>query len=152
MRFPELCTCTLDAHPFKLPHDLPGVYNLIFIHHEPWQFIQSETWRPFIDRLEDEFPQFFCYSLFLTGNGYLSPPQTVFFERDLEPTQTLLPTESVKLIRQTLGFDDEREIDVMLIELNGIVVWRDVGNWSHNKAESLDDYLLSKLTLQDGFK
>ena len=98
-------------------------YNLVFIGDDIWHKDQYETWLPFVNRLVNSYPAF-TYSKI----------SDQFSESHLVKIQ-----------------DKMKRLEVILHSSDGAIIWRETGDCTAAKAESLDGVLMNITELFDDF-
>jgi hypothetical protein len=143
MQFPRVSGSNLQRHKVEIPQDFEGEQNLVMIAFQQWQQSQVDTWLPFARQLEDSHPAMRYYELptirrlnplartFINEGMRAGIPDPVARER----TITLYVDKDA--FRKALQLSSEQEIQVMLVDRQGTVSWRESGVFTPEKGESL---------------
>ena len=145
MQFPTITGSNLQRSKLRLPQDLRGEPNLVFVAFEQWQQSQVDTWLPFARQLEKEHPALRDYELptirplnrlartFINEGMRAGIPDVVARER----TITLYVDK--KAFRQALDLPREDNIYVLLLDRQGQVLWRTEGPFTPEEGNSLTE-------------
>ena len=148
--FPVVSGSNLMRQEFEFPRDFEGKYNLVII---PFQQIQQRdvnTWLPAAQELERQYEGLIYYELptiyqlpmisrtFINEGMRAGIPDQTARER----TITFYVDKSV--FKEALAIESEEVIHLFLVDREGKILWREVGLFSEEKAQSLTA-LLEKL-------
>ena len=143
MQFPRVSGSNLQRQKVELPQDFEGEQNLVLIAFQQWQQTQVDTWLPFARQLEDSHPTVRYYEL--PTIRQLNPLARTFINEGMragipdpvarERTITLYVDKGA--FREVLQLSSEQEIQVMLVDRQGKVSWRESGVFTPEKGESL---------------
>ena len=143
MQFPTVTGSNLQRSKLTLPQDLEGGRNLVFVAFQQWQQTQVDTWIPFVRQLEDNYPGLRYYEVptirplnrlartFINEGMRAGIPDPVARER----TITLYLDK--RAFREALQLPGEDDINVLLLDRQGRVLWRAEGAFTVEKGESL---------------
>ena len=143
MQFPRVSGSNLQRQKIELPQGFEGGQNLVLIAFQQWQQTQVDTWLRFARQLEDSHPTMRYYELptirqlnalartFINEGMRAGIPDPVARER----TITLYVDKGA--FREALQLSSEQEIQVMLVDRQGKVSWRESGMFTSEKAKSL---------------
>lgn len=148
--FPEVSGKNLKRKTLSFPKDFPAKYNLVLMAFYRHQQLDVNTWLPYADQLEDEYPDLKYVELpviyemgrirqFLLNEGMRAGIPN---QKARERTITLYLDKS-QFLKQ-LGIDSEDEIQIMLVTEDGEVLWRETGIFSSEKASALIEVLQNK--------
>ncbi len=143
MQFPQVSGSNLEGRRYRLPNDLEGEINLLFIPFQRWHQEWVDTWVPFARQLQAEQPGFRYYELPTLPR--MNPLYRMSLDYGMkmgildraarEATITLyLDKESY---RKALEIPDEETVIVMLVNRRGEILWRSEGPFDARKGESL---------------
>ena len=143
MQFPTVRGSNLARRQFTLPADLEGSLNVLLVAFYRWHQRVVDTWVPFGDELEREYPDLLVYELpviqrmgplrqrFIDGGMRAGIPDPVARAR----TITLYLDKPA--FRRALDMPDEEDIYVLLVDRQGQVRWRERGAFTPQKGASL---------------
>jgi hypothetical protein len=149
-RFPIVTGNNLNREKFEFPRDFGGKYNLLIIPFQQSQQADVNAWIPFAQELERNFPGFIYYEL---PTIYELPTLSRTFIN--EGMRAGIPDETARKrtvtlyldkasFKETLDIQTEEEIHLFLVDINGEILWSDKGQYTSDKADSLQDYLRSQ--------
>ncbi len=98
-------------------------YNLIFVGDDIWHTDQVATWIPFLERLKASYPAFDYVRI------------------------------SNRFVADAIAQADDKmqKLELVLYESSGKILWQETGDWTPEKAESLDHVLIGLTELFDDF-
>ena len=141
--FPVVSGTNLMRVEFEFPRDFEGKYNLVIIPFQQMQQRDVNTWIPAAQELERRFDGLVYYELptiyklpsisrtFINEGMRAGIPDQTARER----TITLYLDKDV--FKQALDITSEEEIQVLLVDQSGKILWRELGLFSESKAQSL---------------
>lgn len=143
MQFPSVTGSNLEGRRFRLPRDLEGEHNLLFIPFQRWHQDWVDTWVPFARQLGAEVGGFRYYELptlprmnpFYRASLDLGMKMGIPDRAAREATITLYLDKDA--YRQALGIPTEETIVVMLVERSGAIRWRTTGPYDEAKGADL---------------
>ena len=145
--FPVVSGSNLMREEFEFPRDFEGKYNLVII---PFQQIQQRdvnTWIPAAQELERRYDGLIYYELptiyqlptisrtFINEGMRAGIPDQTARER------TITFYVDKEVFKKSLAIETEDVIQLMLVDQQGKILWREVGLFSEDKAQSLVDVL-----------
>lgn len=155
MELTRIDTQEINMRRHSLPHDLAGEFNLLMLCFAEWQQQQCDTWLPFAGRLEEAFPAFHYRQLSVPNrlnlHGQFTADQNTRTEMPNSRicTRTLTLQDDRRQLDQQSGIGSEKEIELLLVQKDGTILWWETGIWTYEKAESLDEALLALTPLAD---
>ena len=141
--FPVVSGTNLMRVEFEFPRDFEGKYNLVIIPFQQMQQRDVNTWIPAAQELERRFDGLVYYELptiyklpsisrtFINEGMRAGIPDQTARER----TITFYLDKDV--FKQALDITSEEEIQVLLVDQSGKILWRELGLFSESKAQSL---------------
>lgn len=143
MRFPDVTGSNLEGRDFNLPRDFEGELNLAIVPFQRWHQDVVDAWVPAVKQLAAETPGLRFYEIptlarmnFLYRwvidagmRGGIPDPAT----RAVTITLYL----DKEAFRTALQIPDESTIHLFLVDRAGEILWRESGEYSPAKAESL---------------
>jgi hypothetical protein len=149
--FPTVTGRNLDRKEITFPGDFQAELNLVFIAFQQWQQELINTWIPYAQQLEKDRMDLLYYELpviqelnwfsrtFINEGMRMGIPDAKARER----TITLYLEKGI--FRSELDLPDEGEIYILLIDSSGQVLWREHGEFTAKKADSLQAFLGRKI-------
>ena len=147
MQFPVVAGANLLRRKLTLPAGFGGELNILLVAFQQWQQRLIDTWIPFVRQIEETHSGVLYYELpvirrinalartFINEGMRAGIPDPVARERTIT-----LYVDKVAF-RNDLDLPDEGEIYVLLVDLAGNVLWREVGAFSPEKGEALAEKL-----------
>jgi hypothetical protein len=146
--FPVIKGKALTGDSVQVPDDLAGDLNLIVVAFQREQQEDVDTWIPGAESLEKSVDslRFYEFPVLPEMNSvskwfiYRGMRSGITSERARERTVTFhLDKEQ---FRRDLGIESEDYISVFLVDSEGALIWRGLGEWSQEKEDSLRRALL----------
>lgn len=143
MQFPTVIGKNLQHEKLSLPADLSANFNVLllaFYHH---QQASIDTWIPVMQELEREQPGIRYYELTLIHPMNLL--SRAFIEEEMRAE---IPDEGVRartvtlyvnktIFLAALGIEDEHEIQTLLVDDEGNVLWKTSGEYTPERLAGL---------------
>lgn len=143
MMFPTVSGMNLLRYKVKLPQDLSGEVNLLFVPFLQWQQAEVDSWASTAVELEQSSAGFHFYELptiqrmnsiaqwFINEGMRAGIPNT----RTRERTITLYIDKTA--FKAGLDITDEQHLTLLLVDRQGNILWRQQGSCSPEKAALL---------------
>jgi hypothetical protein len=150
MQFPKVSGSNLEGRRYRLPADLEGELNLLFIPFQRWHQEWVDTWVPFARELQSEIQGLRYYEL------PTLPRMNPFYRMSLDLGMKMgIPDRAAReatitlyldkqAYRQALQIPSEDTIVVLLIDRMGAILWRTEGPFNDAKAADLRALLASR--------
>ena len=147
MLFPKVSGSNLEGRRYRLPGDLEGELNLLFIPFQRWHQDWVDTWVPFARELQAEIQGLRYYEL------PTLPRMNPFYRMSLDMGMKMgIPDRAAReatitlyldkdAYRQALQIPSEDTIVVLLIDRMGMILWRTEGPFDEAKAADLRAFL-----------
>lgn len=141
--FPVVSGYNLDRLEREFPRDFGGDLNLVIVAFQQRQQAIVNTWIPFAQEVEAAFPGFVYYELptiyempalsrtFINEGMRAGIPDQTARER----TVTLYLDKAA--FKSALDIPSEEDIHVLLVDRDGNILWRAVGEYTEDKASEL---------------
>ena len=150
VHFPIVTGNNLNRENLEFPRDFGGKFNLLIIPFQQRQQADVNTWIPFAQEIERTVPGFIYYEL---PTIYELPTLSRTFIN--EGMRAGIPNETARQrtitlyldkasFKETLDIQTEEEIHLFLVDRNGEIIWSDKGQYTSDKADSLQEYLKSQ--------
>ena len=139
-RLPRVSTKDLNGVRRALPN---GRLNVLLIAYQRWQQLEVDTWIPALDGLERSYDGVSYFELPVVGEMSRAGQRGLdFFMRRGIPdrevrSRTLTFYVDTAGFREPLGIPDEEHIAVVLVDIDGLVLWRGSGPHSEATERSL---------------
>jgi len=146
-QFPKVSGFNLDRQEFIFPQDFEGDLNLVVVAFQQEHQALVNTWIPFMQKLEKEYPGLIYYELptiqempaisrtFINEGMRAGIPDKKARER----TITLYIDKEI--FRSALSIPNEQTIYLMLVEQDGGIIWRAAGAYDDATASGLVEFL-----------
>jgi hypothetical protein len=147
--FPAISSYNLEKAKVNLPADFKGQINLLFLTFESEQQKDADSWAPVVKYVEASRPvlhhyllpvygkENFLYRWWINSSLRSNLPEN-------EQRQTTIPLYLNRLnFMKSLKIDSDKEITILLIDKNGRVLWREMGELNDVKRSSLEAALVS---------
>jgi len=145
--FPVVSGFNLNRQEFEFPRDFGAELNLVIVPFQRWQQETVNTWVPYLQDVEDEFPNFIYYELptiyempaisrtFINEGMRAGIPDQTARER----TVTLYIDKSK--FKAALNIDSEEDINLFLVDREGEILWQNTGTYTPEKAKGLFEFI-----------
>ncbi len=143
VRFPQADGFNLESEPLSLPADFAGTLNVVILAYIQWQQSQVNTWLPPLERLQAQYPDVAVYELpviedrsvlakaFIDAGMRLGVPN-----REIRRKTVTLYLD-VSTFNEALQVDHTDVIHILLLDADGTVLWREVGEYNTLKGDAL---------------
>ena len=146
-RFPIVSGANLERQEFEFPRDFAGQLNLLFIPFLQEQQFIVNTWLPFAQELETDFPGLVYYELPtiermpILARTFINEGMRAGIP-DLKARQrTVTLYIDTNRFRQALDIPGKDQVHILLVDHQGQILWRTTGRFDRDKAKSLVDKL-----------
>lgn len=143
MKFKRVVGSNLLRHKVTLPDDLQGEFNLLFMAFQQWQQALVDGWMPFARQLEVDVPGLYYYEIpviykmnFL-ARTFLNEGMRAGIPDPVARQKTITLYLDKPDFRQELDISHEETIQVLLLDRQGNILWREEGAFSAEKGQSL---------------
>jgi hypothetical protein len=147
MLFPKVEGKNLEYKSYKLPYDLEGELNILLIPFQRWHQNLVDSWGPYLEELNKQFPRVKFYELPSLSKGYkmmsfvIDGGMRAGIPRKEVRERTITIYINKSKFKRTLKIPNEQTIYLFLINKNGEILWRESGVYNDSKAEELINYL-----------
>lgn len=143
MQFPKIQSYNLEGRKYQLPEDFEGEVNLLLIAFHRWQQQEVDTWVPFARQLLRENPSFRYYEIPTINRSI--PLFRMWLDNamrlgipDRQAREATITLYLDKLaFRKSLAIPNETNIQALLVNRAGEILWRSKGQFSEDKGQSL---------------
>ena len=139
-RLPQVTTRDLNGVRRQLPN---GRLTVLVIAYQRWQQLEVDTWAPALHAIEHAFDDVSYFELPVVGEmNALGRRSLDFWMRRGIPdrharSRTLTFYVDTTGLREPLGIPDEEHIAVVLVDVDGLVLWRGSGPHTPSAERSL---------------
>lgn len=145
--FPVVSGFNLNRQEFEFPRDFGAELNLVIVPFQQWQQNTVNTWVPYLQDVEDEFPIFIYYELptiyempvisrtFINEGMRAGIPDETARERTIT-----LYLDKAKF-KSALDITSEDDIYLFLVDRDGEILWQSTGVYTAEKARELFQFL-----------
>ncbi|MCY3660138.1 MAG: hypothetical protein OXG36_14105 [Caldilineaceae bacterium] len=143
IQFPVVAGRDIDGNDFVVPTDFAGELNLVLMAFTREHQYDVNTWLPHARELESSRQGFRVYEVpTLWEMNWLQRKQLDFWMstgiRDpLARATTITLYTDLQAMQSALALPDFDTIQILLVDRNGVVVWRSAGAFSEAKFEDL---------------
>ena len=153
MQFPKVSGSNLEGRRYRLPGDLEGELNLLFIPFQRWHQDWVDTWVPYARELQAEIKGLRYYEL------PTLPRMNPFYRMSLDLGMKMgIPDRAAReatitlyldkdAYRQALQIPSEDTIVILLVDRMGTILWRTEGPFDETKAADLRASLPGRQTV-----
>ncbi|MYD91570.1 MAG: hypothetical protein F4Y08_14780 [Caldilineaceae bacterium SB0662_bin_9] len=148
IRFPEVAGRDIDGNDFVVPTDFAGNLNLVLMAFTREHQYDVNTWLPHARELESSRQGFRVYEVpTLWEMNWFQRRQLDFWmstgiQDPLARATTITLYTDLQAMQAALAIPDFDTIQVLLIDRDGLVVWRSEGTFSKAKFEDLTATLI----------
>jgi hypothetical protein len=145
--FPEVSGYNLDRKEFEFPRDFAGKHNLVIIAFQQNHQALVNTWLPFAQQLEEDIPGFVYYELptikemSALSRTFINEGMRAGIPDQTARERTITLYLNKEEFKTTLNIPNENDIYLLLVEVDGSIVWRTKGSYSQEKADQLSELL-----------
>lgn len=139
-RLPEMSTRDLNGVRRTLPN---GRLAVLLVAYQRWQQFEVDSWVPSLQALERVYDEVSYYELPVVGRmDPISQRSLDFFMRRGIPdpetrARTLTFYVDASGFREPLGIPDEDHVAVLLVDVDGLVLWRASGPYTRGAERGL---------------
>ncbi len=144
IRFPMISGDNLTGMPVTYPRDFSGTYTLTVLPFDRDQQVIADTWLPYVRELGDEYSEFSYYNIPVfpdldTGFRIVARAGLVLLIQDafLREITTTVFLDNRDEFLSALDIPDVELIQILLLNDNNEVVWRESGEFTAEKGEAL---------------
>jgi hypothetical protein len=133
----------LHRKRIHLPQGFLGERNLVFVAFQQWQQSQVDAWIPFAQQLEANHPDTRYYELptirplNILARTFINEGMRAGIPDPLARERTITLYVDKESFRRALELPDEDDILVLLLDREGIILWRTDGTFTPDKGEDL---------------
>jgi hypothetical protein len=155
MLFPNVSGSNLQRNKIKLPDDFEGTLNVVLVAFQQWQQSHIDTWLPFVEDLEQNFPELRYYEvpvirrMNILSRTFINEGMRAGIPNPKARERTVTLYLDKANFRQALGMPHEQNIYVLLLDQQGQVLWKREGEFTNEAGEALKIAIEENLHLQN---
>ena len=148
IQFPVVAGRDIDGNDFVVPTDFAGDLNLVLMAFTREHQYDVNTWLPHVRELESSRQGFRVYEVpTLWEMSWFQRKQLDFWmstgiREPLARATTITLYTDLQDMQSALAITDFDTIQVLLVDRDGLVVWRSAGVFSQAKFESMAEVLM----------
>jgi hypothetical protein len=152
--FPEARGSNLEGREFALPSDFDGGLNLVFIAFQRGQQALVDTWLPFARDIASRQTRLRYYELptIYEANSVVRWFIDSGMRRGIPDVTAREATITLYLdkekLREQLQIPHQDTIHVLLVDADGLVVWRSDGAYTGDRGMEIDQIVAEKLSAE----
>jgi len=143
VHFPTVSGFNLDRQELQFPRDFAGELNLIFIAFLQQQQTVINTWLPYAQELEDTFPGVVYYEfptieeLPAVSRTFINEGMRAGIPDPKARQRTITLYIDLEQFMQAIDIPNKSEIQILLVNRAGEILWRTTGNFEQVKVDEL---------------
>jgi len=145
--FPVVSGFNLNRQEFEFPRDFGAELNLVIVPFQQWQQNTVNTWVPYVQDLEDEFPNFIYYELPtiyempVLSRTFLNEGMRAGIPDETARQRTITLYLDKSKFKSALGIASEEDIYLFLVDRDGEILWQTTGSHTAAKAKELFQFI-----------
>jgi hypothetical protein len=145
--FPSVSGRDLNGRDLRLPKDLAGDVDLLFVAFVRGQQADVDSWKSFADAAQKSRPNLKVYELPVLSRsislirGFIDGGMRNAIKDEAARAATVTLYIDKPPFRHALGIENEDQIAVLLVRRGGRVLWKGIGRYDAAKAPDLDALL-----------
>ena len=145
--FPVVSGFNLNRQEFEFPRDFGAELNLVIVPFQQWQQNTVNTWVPYVQDLEDEFPNFIYYELPtiyempVLSRTFLNEGMRAGIPDETARQRTITLYLDKPKFKSALGIASEEDIYLFLVDRDGEILWQTTGSHTAAKAKELFQFI-----------
>jgi hypothetical protein len=143
MKFPDVSGSNLLRQKLRLPADLQGDLNILFIPFQQWQQSLVNAWVPAARQMEASFPGVCFYEIpviqkmNILSQTFINEGMRAGIPNHVTRQKTVTLYLDKKAFRRALDMPNEETIYILVVDRQGNIVWRTEGAYSPEKGADL---------------
>lgn len=152
VRFPQVEGYNLLREKIRLPADLQGELNIVFVPFYQWHQGLVDGWVPLARQLERDYPGVFYYelpvirSMNFVSRTFINEGMRAGIPNHTTRERTITLYLNKEKFRRALDIPHEDSIYVLLIDRKGEVIWRTEGAYSVEQGKALTAAIVAELS------
>ena len=145
--FPVVSGFNLNRQEFEFPRDFGAELNLVIVPFQQWQQRTVNTWVPFIQDVEDEFPNFIyyelptIYELPVLSRTFINEGMRAGIPSETARERTITLYLDKTKFKAALDISSEEDIYLFLVDRSGNILWQITGEYTPEKAKELFEFI-----------
>ena len=139
---PIISGINLKQQAFVFPRDFKSDFNLIFITFLQQQQEIVNTWLPFVQKIEADYPST-AYYTFMIIDEMPSPTQSSINEKiqshpdEHTVERTVILYIDTQSFMQSMNIQNKNDVHILLIDGDGEILWRSTNGFDEKKGAHL---------------
>lgn len=145
--FPVISGFNLNRQEFEFPRDFGGDLNLVIVPFQQYQQRAVNTWIPFAQEIEGAFPGFIYYELPtiyempVLSRTFINEGMRAGIPDQTARERTITLYIDKEAFKSALDIPGENDIYLFLVDRDGNILWRTVGEYTEDKASELSEVI-----------
>lgn len=145
--FPVVSGFNLNRQEFEFPRDFGGELNLVIVPFQQWQQNTVNTWIPYLQDVEEEFPNFIYYELptiyqmSMVSRTFLNEGMRAGIPDETARERTITLYLDKTKFKSALNITSEDDIYLFLVSKDGEILWQVTGQYTPEKAKELFQFI-----------
>lgn len=145
--FPVVSGFNLNRQEFEFPRDFGAELNLVVVPFQQWQQRTVNTWVPYLQDLEDEFPNFIYYELPtiyempVISRTFINEGMRAGIPDETARERTITLYLDKNKFKSALNIASEDDIYLFLVNRQGDILWQGGGEYTPEKAKALFGFI-----------
>jgi hypothetical protein len=141
--FPVVSGYNLNRQERQFPRDFSGDLNLVFLAFQQHQQTMVNTWIPFAQEVEATFPGFIYYELPTIyempafSRTFINEGMRAGIPDQTARDRTITLYLNKEAFKSALAIPSESNVYTFLVDRDGNILWRTVGEYTEDKAGEL---------------
>jgi len=146
-QFPAVSGYNLNRQEFEYPRDFGGDLNLVIIAFQQQHQIIVNTWIPFAQEVEATFPGFIyyefptIYEMSALSRTFINEGMRAGIPDQTARERTITLYLDKDAFNSALDIPSENDIHLFLVDQDGNILWRTVGEYTEDKASELTEVI-----------
>lgn len=143
VRFPTVSGFNLNRQELEFPRAFQGELNLLFVPFLQFQQTIVNTWISLADELESAFPELAYYELPTIhelpalSRTFINEGMRAGIPNAKARARTVTLYVDLARFMRALDISDRNEVHVLLVDRQGIILWRTTGSFDEAKGRAL---------------
>jgi len=146
-QFPVVSGYNLNRQEFEYPRDFGGDLNLVIIAFQQYHQTIVNTWIPFAQEAEATFPGFMyyefptIYEMSAFSRTFINEGMRAGIPDQTARERTITLYLDKDAFNSALDIPSENDIHLFLVDQDGNILWRTVGEYTEDKASELTEVI-----------
>lgn len=143
VHFPVVSGYNLNRQEFEFPRDFGGDLNLVIVPFQQYQQQIVNTWIPFAQEVEENFPEFIYYELPtiyempVLSRTFLNEGMRAGIPDQTSRERTITLYLNKETFKSALNIPSEDDIYLFVVNREGEILWQTTGKYTTETANEL---------------